>query len=186
MHQNQNAALESKYRNFFAILENSLKEEFKASPFPRTRVVNNYTLKHEYNVTVELILGGSVHVEVICDTTFPNTDRPKVFCTESYASDIIDKRTREVKYTSFYTWTGRNSKVIELVTRIDAAFKANPPQKNLLMEENLRQAKEIKEMAAWRFAHGGLGPNEMREIREKINVLLDKGLLCAGSLSRRN
>lgn len=175
MQQNSNPALENKYRSFFAILENSLKAEFKNSPFPNTRVVNNYARKSEYNVTVELTLAG-VPVEVICDTTFPNTDRPKVFCTESFAGELIDKRTREVKYTGFYTWTGRNSKIIDLVTQINNAFKSNPPRKNLLMEENLRRVKEIKDLAAKRVSQGTLGPAEMQSIRDKVNELLDKGL----------
>lgn len=185
MQQNRNPTLEHKYRSFFSILENSLKEEFKNSPFPGTRVVNNYALKNEYNVTVELTLSG-VPVEVICDTTFPNTDRPKVFCTESFTGDLIDKRTREVKYTSFYTWTGRNSKVIDLVSRINDSFKSAPPRKNLLMEESLKRAKEIKDLASRRFAQGSLGPVEMQSIREKVNELLHKGLVYAGGIKRGN
>ena len=182
----QNPALENKYLRFFEILESSLKNEFKNSPFPGTKVINNYALKHEYNVTIELILTNNIKVEVICDTTFPNTDRPKVFCVESFASDIIDKRTREVKYTGFYTWAGRNSKVIDLVTAIDQVFMKNPPKKNLLMEENLRRANEVKALASRKLAHGNLGPNEMLEINQKINELLKKGELCAGGLTRGN
>ena len=182
----QNPELESKYLRFFQILENSLKNEFKNSPFPNTRVLNNYTLKHEYNVTIELVLGGNIKVEVICDTTFPATDRPKVFCVESFASDLIDKRTREVKYTAFYTWAGRNSKVIDLATAIDAAFKKNQPKKNLLMEEDLRKANEIKSLAARKFAQGNFGANEVREINEKISELVKKGESCAGRLTRGN
>lgn len=182
----QNPALEHKYLRFFEMLETSLKNEFKNSPFPGTKVLNNYTLKHEYNVTIELILANNIKVEVICDTTFPNTDRPKIFCVESFASDIIDKRTREVKYTSFYNWTGRNSKIIDLVAAIDLAFKKNPPKKNLLMEENLRKANEIKALASQKLSQGHLGPNEMREINRKISELLEKGEIYAGRLKRGN
>lgn len=184
--RSQNPALENKYLRFFEILESSLKNEFKNSPFPGTRVLNNYSLKHEYNVTVELVLANNIKVEVICDTTFPNTDRPKVFCVESFASDIIDKRTREVKYTGFYTWAGRNSKVIDLANAIDQAFRKSMPKKNLLMEENLRRANEIKALASRKLSQGNSGPNEMLEINQQINELLKKGELCAGAVKRGN
>ncbi len=205
-------SLEGKYKSFFGLLENSFKEEFKRAPFPVLRVLNNYELKNEYNVSVEVTLNDSVKLCVICDTTFPNTDKPKVFCSESYNSPIIDKKTREINYSSFYQWTGKSSKVIDLVIAISEYFKKNKPVKNVLMEENMRKINDIKELTHKRLSN--VNPTvlenqipqsqreelwdsttcyeviqqapEIRDLKVQVSGVIDKGLFNAGLINRRN
>jgi hypothetical protein len=205
-------SLENRYKAFFEVLEKSFREELKNAPFPGVQVINNYTLKGEYNVTVQVIVADNVKLHIICDTTFPNTDKPKVFCSESYNSPIIDKRTREVNYSVFYQWIGKSSKIIDLVNSIHAYFQKNPPIKNLLMKENFRLMDEIQALANAKLVANNIGalenqlaPNlreqlwnpsssyqilqqttDVLEIKKKMAALTDRGLISAGTIKRRN
>ena len=205
-------SLENRYKAFFEVLEKSFIEELKNAPFPGVQVINNYTLKGEYNVTVQVIVADNVKLHIICDTTFPNTDKPKVFCSESYNSPIIDKRTREVNYSVFYQWIGKSSKIIDLVNSIHAYFQKNPPIKNLLMKENFRLMDEIQALANAKLVANNIGalenqlaPNlreqlwnpsssyqilqqttDVLEIKKKMAALTDRGLISAGTIKRRN
>lgn len=205
-------SLENRYRAFFDVLEKSFREELKNAPFVGVQVINNYAIKGEYNVTVQVIVADNVKIHIICDTTFPNTDKPKVFCAESYNSPIIDKRTREVNYSGFYQWIGKASKVIDLVNSIQTYFKKNPPVKNLLMKENFRLLDEIQNLANIKLVPNNIGAlenqlapnlreqlwnpsssyqmlqqtNDVLEIKKRMTALMDKGLTNAGLIKRRN
>jgi hypothetical protein len=205
-------SLENRYKAFFDVLEKSFREELKNAPYTGVQIINNYALKGEYNVTVQAIVADNIKVFVICDTTFPNTDKPKVFCAESYNSPVIDKRTREVNYSGFYQWIGKMSKVIDLLNSINTYFQKNPPVKNLLMKENFRLMDEVQAMANAKLIPNNVGPLENQlapnirdqlwsqessyqvlqqaadvlEIKKKMVELTDRGLTNAGSLKRRN
>jgi hypothetical protein len=199
-------SLENKYRAFFDVLEKSFKAELKNASFSGVQVTNNFALKGEYNVTVQTIVADNVRLDVICDTTFPNTDKPKVFCVESYNSPVIDRRTREVNYSGFYQWIGKTSKVIDLLNSIHNYFQKNPPVKNLLMKENFRLMSEIQAITSTKLTpnniaalEGQLASNlreqlydpstshqmlqqtsDVLEIKKKMTEIMDKGLTSAG------
>lgn len=51
-------------------------------------------------MTVDLKLNCStpINIQIFIDKNFPKRSQPKVFCLDSYSSNIIDNKTREIDY----------------------------------------------------------------------------------------
>ncbi len=82
--------VEEKYKSFFYKLEQIIRDEFRVSPFPGTRIINNYNLYKELNVSIELIVGNYIPIEIVCDIQFPKKRPPSVYCIGKYKSPIIN------------------------------------------------------------------------------------------------
>jgi hypothetical protein len=134
--------LDRKYQNFFNLLENALKQEF-ASYGNKVTIINNYTLKREPILYLEILLSFSnntIKLKVDFTTSFPK-QQPIITCLDKFLSPIIDTSTREVNYNNLYNWA-KNSNVKLLLEAIGAYFLQNPPVR--LKELKDTQEKFIK------------------------------------------
>ena len=126
---------ENKIKTFFAKLEQALKAEFQVPNYGFLEVLNNYEMKKEYNLLVKLTLSCGIRISLFFDVNFPTKSGPKIYLCEYLESSIVNKITLEVSYESFYLWSGHNCKAIDLVSRLDSYFKANPPTINKELSE---------------------------------------------------
>ena len=121
---------ENRIRTFFGKLVQALKQEFMPQNYGNLEVLNNYEIKKEYNVSVNLTLKCGIRISIICDMNFPSKDGPKLFVLEYMESPIINKMSLEISYNTFYLWSGTNCKVSDLVNKLDYYFQTSPPKKN--------------------------------------------------------
>ena len=119
-----------KIRNFFIKLEQALRAEFMPQNYGNIEILNNYAIRNQTNLYMNLTLKCGIRISVIFDMDFPTKSGPKIFLTEYLESDIVNQLTLEVSYNKFYLWLVIKSKVTDLIVELDKYFQMNPPKFN--------------------------------------------------------
>lgn len=148
--------MDQKYQNFFNALEKALRTEFQ-SYGNRVIITNNYTLKREPTLYLEILLttgDNTIKLKVDLNTSFPK-DQPKITCLDSVLSPIIDRNTRAINYSNIYSWS-KNCNVKLLLESIGSYFIQNPPHR-------LKELKDTQE--------------KFDKIRENLNRLLQLNIV---------
>lgn len=203
---------DARFRSFFGKLAQALKTEFTPQNYGNLEVINNFEVKHDYNVTVAITLRCQIRINIVCDFNFPSKEGPKIYVTDLYESAIINKLTSEVSYSSFYLWSGVNCKVSDLIAKLDLYFQTNPPKKNMQLAEISLMYREVQSATNAKLMNLDynrlemmLSPElktkacipgelvsvlknsfEFKDCHNKLSIFIKKGIDLAGFLKRRS
>lgn len=133
---------------YFSTLEACLKKEFSSkgfkyqifnkssSPVPCLEIETEFKAK-DITLSILTTLGKS----------FPKKP-PSIMLQTSCQSDIVDPKTREIRWETLYPWKDTQSRLSELLRSLELHFQAKPPKINPDVEFAISRIKKIQEEIA--------------------------------------
>lgn len=145
------------YYQQFRSLESKFNSEFKSLNKWRYKIVNDYILRGERSVSVEVELKCKMMIRIVCDHEFP-TNAPRVFCLNNYTDPLLIQDTNELNYKSVIPWLA-DMLIIKIPYELDNHFKDKPPQEVLDQREIYWRVKELEDMVNFGSAAANLASN---------------------------
>jgi hypothetical protein len=135
---------EEVYYQFFRGLEAKLEYEFKSMNKWSYRLINDYTLRGEPTLSVEVELRCGLLIRIICDNEFP-VKAPRVICLNNYTHPLILTPRNDINYMHICPWLA-DMKIIKVPWELDNYFKDVPPIRQIKYDDIYARFREIEEL----------------------------------------